>query len=67
MGSPNALSDFTLSDLGKSKQRYYTECTVFGEGVHERSLPVSHPGYQVLSDILFRLGLIANVLTQCSS
>ncbi len=24
------------------------------------SLPVAHPGYQVLSDILFRLGLIAN-------
>ncbi len=29
-------------------------------GVHESSLPVAHPGYQVLSDILFRLGLIAN-------
>ena len=26
----------------------------------ESSLPVAHPGYQVLSDILFRLGLIAN-------
>ncbi len=24
------------------------------------SLPVAHPGYQILSDILFRLGLIAN-------
>ncbi len=36
-------------------------------GVHESSLPVAHPGYQVLSDILFRLGLIANALTQCSS
>ncbi len=33
----------------------------------ESSLPVAHPGYQVLSDILFRLGLIANVLTQCSA
>ncbi len=33
----------------------------------ESSLPVAHPGYQVLSDILFRLGLIANALTQCSS
>ncbi len=29
-------------------------------GVHESSLPVAHPGYQVLSDIWFRLGLIAN-------
>ncbi len=29
-------------------------------GVHESSLPVAHPGYQVLSDVLFRLGLIAN-------
>ncbi len=28
--------------------------------VHESSLPVAYPGYQVLSDILFRLGLIAN-------
>ncbi len=36
-------------------------------GVHESSLPVAHPGYQVLSDILFRLGLIANALTQWSS
>ncbi len=35
--------------------------------VHESSLPVAHPGYQVLSDILFSLGLIANALTQCSS
>ncbi len=35
--------------------------------VHESGLPVAHPGYQVLSDILFRLGLIANDLTQCSS
>ncbi len=26
----------------------------------ESSLPMAHPGYQVLSDILFRLGLIAN-------
>ncbi len=33
----------------------------------ESSLSVAHPGYQVLSDILFRLGLIANALTQCSS
>ncbi len=33
----------------------------------ESSLPVAHPGYQVLSDILFRLCLIANALTQCSS
>ncbi len=33
----------------------------------ESSLPVAHPGYQVLSDILFRLGLIANALTQCSA
>ncbi len=33
----------------------------------ESSLHVAHPGYQVLSDILFRLGLIANALTQCSS
>ncbi len=29
----------------------------------ESSLPVAHPGYQVLSDIMFRLGLIANALT----
>ncbi len=36
-------------------------------GVHEGSLSMAHPGYQVLSDILFRLGLIANALTQCSS
>ncbi len=36
-------------------------------GVHESSIPVAHPGYRVLSDILFRLGLIANGLTQCSS
>ncbi len=36
-------------------------------GVHESSLRVAFPGYQVLSDILFRLGLIANALTQCSS
>ncbi len=36
-------------------------------GGHESSLPVAHPGYQVLSDILFRFGLIANALTQCSS
>ncbi len=33
----------------------------------ESSLPVVHPGYQVLSDILFRLSLIAYALTQCSS
>ncbi len=33
----------------------------------ESSLPVAHPGYQVLSDILLRLGLIANALTQCGS
>ena len=33
----------------------------------ESSLPVAHPGYQVLSDVLFRLGLIANYLIQCSS
>ncbi len=33
----------------------------------ESSFPVAHPGYQVLSDILFRLGLIANALTQCSA
>ncbi len=32
-----------------------------------REVPVAHPGYRVLSDILFRLGLIANALTQCSS
>ena len=31
--------------------------------VHGSSLPVAHPGYQALSDILFRLGLIANALT----
>ncbi len=36
-------------------------------GVHESSFPVAHPGYQVLTDIMFRLGLIANALTQCSS
>ncbi len=29
---------------------------IFGRGA-ESSLPVAHPGYQVLSDILFRLGL----------
>ncbi len=28
---------------------------------------MAHPGYQVLSDILFRLGLIATALTQCSA
>ncbi len=28
--------------------------------LHESSLPVAHSGYQVLLDILFRLGLIAN-------
>ncbi len=33
----------------------------------ESSLPVAHPGYQVLSDILFRLGLIAKAPTQCSA
>ncbi len=33
----------------------------------ESSLPMAHHGYQVLSDILFRLGLIANALTQCSA
>ncbi len=33
----------------------------------ESNLPVAHPGYQVLSDILFRLSLIANALTQCSA
>ncbi len=32
----------------------------------ESSLPRAHPGYQVLSDILFRLCLIANAVTQCS-
>ncbi len=37
------------------------------QGVHESSLPVAHLRYQVLSDILFRLGLVANSLTQCSS
>ena len=41
------------------------------QSLHESSLPMAHPGYQVLSDILFRLGLIANahsaVLRQCSS
>ncbi len=34
--------------------------TAWWVGVHESSLSVEHPGYQVLSDILFRLGLIAN-------
>ncbi len=42
-------------------------CFTIDEGVHESSLPVAHPGYQVLSDILFKLGVIANALTQCSS
>ncbi len=37
------------------------------QGGGESSLPMAHPGYQVLSDILFRLGLIANALTQCSA
>ncbi len=37
------------------------------QGGAESSLPVAHPGYRVLLDILFRLGLIANALTQCSS
>ncbi len=33
-------------------------------GCNESSLPVVYPpGYQVLSDILFRLGLIANALS----
>ncbi len=45
------------------KQRSLAACA----GVHESSVPVAHPGYLVLSDILFRLGLIANALTQCSS
>ncbi len=40
--------------------------SAFSRGA-ESSLPVAHPGYQVLLDILFRLGLIANALTQCSS
>ncbi len=42
---------------------YITSIHVFpmmNVGVHESSLPVAHPGYQILSDILFRLGLIAN-------
>ena len=38
-------------------QHYYFFDTM---GVHESSLPVAHPGYQVLPDILFRLGLLAN-------
>ena len=33
----------------------------------ESSLPVAHPGDQVLADILFKPGLIANALTQCSA
>ncbi len=41
--------------------------TPFNFGVHESSLHVAFPGYQVLSDILFRLGLIAYALTQRSS
>ena len=40
--------------------------STINEGVHESILAVAHPGYQVLSDILFGLGLIANALTQCS-
>ncbi len=42
-------------------------CLPGPRGVHESSLPVAYPGYQVLLDIFFRLGLIANALTQCSS
>ncbi len=37
------------------------------DGVHASSIPLAHPGYQVLSDILLRLGLITNALTQCIS
>ncbi len=43
---------------------YYITLQYWGA---ESSLPVAHPGYQVLLDILFRLGLIANALTQCSA
>ncbi len=35
---------------------------IIDPGAHESSLPVAHPGYQVLSNILFRLGLIPNAL-----
>ncbi len=55
--------------LGKNCDVFVTSLQ---EGVQtytsaESSLPVAHPGYQVLSDILLRLGLIANALTQCSA
>ncbi len=57
-------------NLGFEERSQSWICTFFlpmESGVHESSLPVAHPGYQVLSDILFRLGLLANALTQCSS
>ncbi len=46
-----------------SKKGFFDTC----KGVHGSSLHVVFPGYQVLSDILFRLGLKANALTQCSA
>ena len=42
----------------KPTRKSWQDCTV-----HESSLSVVHPGYQVLSEILFRLAVIANALT----
>ncbi len=51
---------------GHLRNRNTMQCHFYAIwGVHESSLPVAHPGYQVFSDILFRLGLSANALTQC--
>ncbi len=51
------------SDFDKIK----SVCLLSICGDAESSLSMAHPGYQVLSDILLRLGLIANALKQCSS
>ncbi len=49
------------------KQIYSHHGGAGGGGGTESSLPVAQPEYQALSDSLFRLGLIANALSQCSS
>ncbi len=66
LGLQSVLNTSTRSDPAISYTNINSQSSMYSWGA-ESSLPVAHPGYQVLLDILFRLGLIANALTQCSS
>ncbi len=67
MAGKSKVSKKALQSL-VGKLNFATQCIYGGRfWGGESSLPVAHPGYQVLSDILFRLGLIVNALTQCSA